>query len=264
MQLPPCRLRRSWRAGETTEQLRAQKDAMLSEVYRMLCICLGRPPKMFDFEYRDKNGEFHRDTNLTPQEFYKKYIGIPLNEYISVINAPTENKPYYRSYTVQCLGNVTEGRPVKYVNLPIDELKKAAIRQQQDEEPVWFGCDSEQSTCREGMMDTDLYDLEDLFDMSFPMTKAERLTYRESLMDHAMVLQGVNLDEKGNPNSWRVENSWGEEAGRDGFYVMSDRWFDEFTYQIVVNRKYLSEEALAAYDSEPILLEPWDPMGSLA
>lgn len=237
---------------------------MLSEVYRMLCICLGRPPKMFDFEYRDKNGEFHRDTNLTPQEFYKKYIGIPLNEYISVINAPTENKPYYRSYTVQCLGNVTEGRPVKYVNLPIDELKKAAIRQQQDEEPVWFGCDSEQSTCREGMMDTDLYDLEDLFDMSFPMTKAERLTYRESLMDHAMVLQGVNLDEKGNPNSWRVENSWGEEAGRDGFYVMSDRWFDEFTYQIVVNRKYLSEEALAAYDSEPILLEPWDPMGSLA
>lgn len=259
-----CRLRRAHREGATAEQLRAQKDAMLSESYRMLCICLGKPPKTFDFEYRDKDGGFHRDTNLTPQEFYKKYIGISLGDYISVINAPTEDKPYYRSYTVQCLGNVAEGRPVKYVNLPINELKKAAIAQLQSGEPVWFGCDCGQGSSREGMMDTKLYDVEDLFDTTFPMTKAERLTYRESLMDHAMTLQGVNLDENGKPNRWRIENSWGDEAGRDGFYVMSDRWFDEFTYQIVVNRKYLPKEALAAYDSEPIVLAPWDPMGSLA
>ena len=259
-----CRLRRAYKEGATAEQLRAQKDAMLSESYRMLCICLGKPPKTFDFEYRDKDGGFHRDTNLTPQEFYKKYIGISIGDYISVINAPTENKPYYRSYTVQCLGNVAEGRPVKYVNLPIEELKKAAIAQLQSGEPVWFGCDCGQGSSREGMMDTQLYDVEDLFDTIFPMTKAERLTYGESLMDHAMTLQGVNLDENGKPNRWRIENSWGDEAGRDGFYVMSDRWFEEYTYQIVVNRKYLPEEALAAYDSEPILLAPWDPMGSLA
>ena len=259
-----CRLRRAYKEGATAEQLRAQKDAMLSESYRMLCICLGRPPKTFDFEYRDKDGGFHRDTNLTPQEFYKKYIGISIGDYISVINAPTENKPYYRSYTVQCLGNVAEGRPVKYVNLPINELKKAAIAQLQSGEPVWFGCDCGQGSSREGMMDTQLYDVEDLFDTTFPMTKAERLTYGESLMDHAMTLQGVNLDENGKPNRWRIENSWGDEAGRDGFYVMSDRWFEEYTYQIVVNRKYLPEEALAAYDSEPTLLAPWDPMGSLA
>lgn len=259
-----CRLRRAHGEGETKEQLRARKEEMLSEVYRMLCICLGKPPKSFSFEYRDKKGEFHRDTDLTPQEFYKKYIGIPLEEYISVINAPTADKPYYKSYTVQCLGNVSEGRPVKYVNLPIEELKKAAVAQLQNGEPVWFGCDSEQSTCREGLMDTELFDTADLFDVSFPMTKAERLEYRESLMDHAMVLQGVNLDENGKPNRWRVENSWGDEAGRDGFYVMSDRWFDEFTYQVVVNRKYLSKEALEAYDSDPVMLKPWDPMGSLA
>lgn len=259
-----CRLRRAHKDGATAEQLRAQKDAMLSESYRMLCICLGKPPKTFDFEYRDKDGSFHRDTNLTPQEFYKKYVGISLGDYISVINAPTEDKPYYRSYTVQCLGNVAEGRPVKYVNLPIEELKKAAIAQLQSGEPVWFGCDCGQGSSREGMMDTELYDVEDLFDTTFPMTKAERLTYSESLMDHAMTLQGVNLDENGKPNRWRIENSWGDEAGRDGFYVMSDRWFDEFTYQIVVNRKYLPKEALAAYDSEPIVLAPWDPMGSLA
>ena len=114
------------------------------------------------------------------------------------------------------------------------------------------------------MMDTDLYDLEDLFDMSFPMTKAERLTYRESLMDHAMVLQGVNLDEKGNPNSWRVENSWGEESGVKGYYLASDSWFDQQVFQAVINKKYLPEHILACLDKKPIELDPWDPMGTLA
>ena len=114
------------------------------------------------------------------------------------------------------------------------------------------------------MMDLDLYDLENLFHTSFGMTKAERLDYGQSLMTHAMVFQGVNLDENGNPNRWRVENSWGDEPGKKGYYVMSDRWFDEYNYQVVVNKKYLSREALEAYESEPVMLKPWDPMGSLA
>ena len=114
------------------------------------------------------------------------------------------------------------------------------------------------------MMMLDVYDKGDLFKTEFTMNKAERLDYGHSLMTHAMVFQGVNLDENGKPNRWRVENSWGKEPGKDGYYVMSDEWFDEYTYQIVVNRKYLSEKALAAYAEEPIKLEPWDPMGSLA
>ncbi|MCD8336501.1 MAG: C1 family peptidase [Lachnospiraceae bacterium] len=260
-----CVLRRGHADGKSAETLRGMKFSMMETIYNMLCIGFGKPPKTFDFEYRDKDKNFHRDTNLTPKTFYEKYIGLNLNDYISLINAPTADKPYYRSYGVEYLGNVLEGRAVRYVNLPIEELKKAAIAQMKDGEPVWFGCDvGKRSERKSGVLDTDNYALEDLFQTSFSMTKAERLDYGQSLMTHAMVFQGVNLDENGKPNRWQVENSWGDETGREGYFVMSDRWFDEYMYQVVVNRKYLSKEILNAYDSEPIMLKPWDPMGSLA
>lgn len=258
-------LRKGHKAGKSMEQLKKEKEAMMETVYRMLCISLGKPPRTFTFEYRDKDGNFHREANLTPKAFYEKYVGLRLDDYVSVINAPTEDKPFYRSYTVQYLGNVKEGRPVKYVNLPIEEMKQAAIAQLKDGEPVWFGCDVGKRSFRDGgLMDTGIYDVETLFDTDFPMTKAERLEYGQSLMTHAMVFQGVNLDENGKPDRWRVENSWGEEAGKKGYFVMSDRWFDEYNYQVVVNKKYLSSKALEAYEKEPVRLNPWDPMGSLA
>ena len=189
-----CILRKAHKDGKTDAELRAMKDEMMQTVYSMLCICLGKPPKTFDFEYRDKDKNFHRDLNLTPQAFYEKYIGLDLDEYISIINAPTEDKPYYRSYSVEYLGNVLEGRQVKYVNLPIEELKKAAVAQMQDGEPVWFGCDvGKRSTRESGVMDTKIFALEDLFQTDFPMTKAQRLDYGQSLMTHAMVFQGVNI-----------------------------------------------------------------------
>ena len=154
---------------------------------------------------------------------------------------------------------------MRYLNLEIGELKKAAIAQMKDGAPVWFGCDVGKCSTRDGgVMDTNVYKLEELLGVKFGMDKAERLDYGESLMTHAMVFQGVNLDEDGKPNRWRVENSWGEEPGEKGYYVMSDDWFDEYMYQVVVNKKYLSEELVKEYESEPILLEPWDPMGSLA
>ena len=260
-----CVLRKGHKAGKSMEQLKKEKEAMMETVYRMLCISLGKPPRTFTFEYRDKDGNFHREENLTPKAFYEKYVGLRLDDYVSVINAPTEDKPFYRSYTVQYLGNVKEGRPVKYVNLPIEEMKQAAIAQLKDGEPVWFGCDVGKRSFRDGgLMDTGIYDVETLFDTYFPMTKAERLEYGQSLMTHAMVFQGVNLDENGKPDRWRVENSWGEEAGKKGYFVMSDRWFDEYNYQVVVNKKYLSSKALEAYEKEPVRLNPWDPMGSLA
>lgn len=260
-----CMLRKGHKAGKSMEQLKKEKEAMMETVYRMLCISLGKPPRTFTFEYRDKDGNFHREANLTPKAFYEKYVGLRLDDYVSVINAPTEDKPFYRSYTVQYLGNVKEGRPVKYVNLPIEEMKQAAIAQLKDGEPVWFGCDVGKRSFRDGgLMDTGIYDVETLFDTDFPMTKAERLEYGQSLMTHAMVFQGVNLDENGKPDRWRVENSWGEEAGKKGYFVMSDRWFDEYNYQVVVNKKYLSSKALEAYEKEPVRLNPWDPMGSLA
>ncbi len=260
-----CAIRTAYKNGTGMEELRAKKEEMMNTIYRMLCISLGEPPKTFDFEYRDKDKNFHRDTNLTPKEFYEKYVNLELSNYVSLINAPTLDKPFYRSYTVAFLGNVIEGQPVKYVNLPSDELKKAAIAQLKDGEPVWFGCDvGKRSTRDEGIMDPDIYQLDALFGTDFPMAKGERLEYGQSLMTHAMVFQGVDLDNQDQPIRWRVENSWGDEHGDKGFYLMTDAWFDEYNYQVVVNKRYLSEEVLNAYQSEPIVLDPWDPMGSLA
>ena len=260
-----CRLRSAYTAGAKREELAARKEEMLGEIYRILCICLGEPPKSFDFEVEDKDGKFIRDCGLTPQAFFEKYVGLNLDDYISIINAPTADKPYHRSYSVKFLGSVKEGRPVRYLNLEIGELKKAAIAQMKDGSPVWFGCDVGKCSTRDGgVMDTNIYKMEELLGVKFGMDKAERLDYGESLMTHAMVFQGVNLDEDGKPNRWRVENSWGEEPGEKGYYVMSDDWFDEYMYQIVVDKKYLPEELVAEYETEPIMLEPWDPMGSLA
>ena len=260
-----CKLRGDYSRGEPLESLRAQKEDMLSTIYRMLTICLGFPPEKVDFIVRDKDNNLIREEELSPQEFYEKYVGWDLRDYVSLINAPTQDKPYGQAYTVRFLGSVHEARPVRYLNLPVDELKKAAIRQMQDGEPVWFGCDVGQRHVRElGIMDTRSIAVDKLFGTGFPMTKEERLDYGESLMTHAMVLQGVHLDAEGKPVRWRVENSWGKDKGKEGYYLMSDDWFSEYTYQVVVHKKYLSPEQLAQYEGEMKVLEPWDPMGSLA
>ncbi|MCD8126603.1 MAG: C1 family peptidase [Clostridiales bacterium] len=260
-----CILRQGYRNGKAVDELREDKAAMLETFYRMLCICLGTPPKTVDFEVRTRSGNFIQDCGITPQEFYQKYVKLDLNQYVSLINAPTADKPFYRSYTVQYLGNVLEGRDIRYVNLPIQALKDAAIAQMRDGEPVWFGCDVGKRSMRpEGVMDVNAYDYDALFDTTFQTTKAERLEYNHSRMTHAMVFQGVDLDETGSPVRWRVENSWGDESGFKGMYLMTDAWFDEYMYQVVVNKRYLSDDAIAAYDSEPTVLAPWDPMGALA
>jgi len=260
-----CTLREAYAKGETVESLRARKDEMMYTVYHMLCVTLGKPPEKFTYEVRDKDKNFIRISDITPQEFYAKYVGWDLDEYVSLINAPTADKPFNRSYTVRYLGNVWEGKPVRYLNVEVEELKKAAIAQMQDGKVVWFGCDVGQWLDRTiGVMDLSTMRVDRLLGTDFPMTKAQRLDYGESVMTHAMVFTGVNLDDDGKPIRWKVENSWGDKAGQDGFYIMSDEWFDEYTYQIVVNKKYLSDAMIAAYLEEPKVLEPWDPMGSLA
>ncbi len=260
-----AKIRKMAAGGADRQALEAEKDQMLKEVYRILAICLGEPPRSFDLEVRDKDGKFIRDAGLTPTEFYKKYVDMDLSQYISLINAPTDDKPFYHRFTVKMLGNVKEGDPVCYLNLPIEELKAAAIAQMKDGEPVWFGCDVGPYSEREtGTLDIDNYDFENNLGIELSMTKAERLDYCQSMMTHAMVFEGVNLDGEGRPTRWRVENSWGEDAGKKGYYSMSDSWFDEFMYQVVVNKKYLTAQQLKALDTPAIELAPWDPMGSLA
>ena len=243
--------------------LRNLKDNMLKEIYHILVLCLGKPPLKFTFETRDLKNNFIRIENITPQEFFAKYVAMNLDSYISIINAPTDDKPYNRSFTVKFLGNIYPDT-VKYLNLPIERLKELLIGQLKDGEPVWFGSDVGQFSDREkGYLSVDALDVKSLFNTEFKLDKKARLDYGESLMTHAMVFTGVNLVD-GKPNRYKVENSWGKEPGYDGFFAMDDEWFNEYVYQIVIDKKYLTKEELEAYNSDPIVLEPWDPMGSLA
>lgn len=262
------RLRESYAAGVGPEDLEEMKKEMMGDVYHLLVTCLGEPPASFEVRLRDKNDELALSGTFTPQEFFETAVDMNVDDFVSLISAPTADKSFGHVYTVSRLGNVVEDGGVRYLNLPIERLKDAAIAQLRDDLPVWFGCDVGQSFIREeGIMDTAALDVDALFGFEVEgcMDRAERLDYGESLMTHAMVLEGVNLDADGRPTLWKVENSWGKDHGRNGFDTLSDPWFDEYVYQVVVDRKYLTEEERAIFDSEePTVLAPWDPMGSLA
>ncbi|MCZ0703790.1 bleomycin hydrolase [Natronobacillus azotifigens] len=259
-----AKLRRLVQDGVSEKQINKTKEDMLGEIYNILVYALGEPPKSFDFEFRDDDGVFHREVNITPQAFYEKYIGVNLDDYVSIIHAPTSDKPFEKTYTVQYLGNVVGGTPIKYLNVEMDILKELAIKQIKDNESVWFGCDVDQNSNKEkGIMDTSFYDYEKVFGFPIHMSKSERLDYADGKLTHAMVLTGVNLT-NGKPNRWKVQNSWGPKVGENGYFAMSDNWMNEYTYQVVINKKHLSKELKQAWKQDPIVLKPWDPMGSLA
>ena len=251
--------------GANSADLQAKKEELLQGVFNFLAMNLGLPPRQFDFSYRDKDNNFHSESGLTPQFFFKKYVDLKLDDYVSIINAPTVDKPYGKSYTVEMLGNVVGSKPVRYLNVEMDRLKELAIAQMQAGETVWFGSDVGQSSNRKaGIMADGMYDFTSSMDIQLTQDKAGRLDYSESLMTHAMVLTGVDLDENGKAKKWKVENSWGEKVGNKGYFVASDAWMDEYTYQIVVRKEFLTAAELAAYEAEPLVLAPWDPMGALA
>ncbi|HEL1582453.1 TPA: aminopeptidase C [Streptococcus suis] len=251
--------------GASSEEVQVQKENLLQEIFNFLAVNLGLPPRSFDFAYRDKDNVYHRDTNVTPQVFYEKYVGLKLSDYVSIINAPTTDKPYNKSYTVELLGNVVGAPAVRYLNVEMNRFKELAIAQLKAGESVWFGSDVGQSSNRQtGIMATNTYDFSSGLGIHFHQDKAGRLDYSESLMTHAMVLTGVDLDDNEQPLKWKVENSWGDKVGDKGYFVASDSWMDEYTYQIVVRKEFLTQEELAAYQAQPQVLAPWDPMGALA
>jgi bleomycin hydrolase len=260
-----ARLRRLHREGTGTEALRAQKTDMLSEVYRMLCIHLGEPPTEFFWQWRDKDKEFHRDGILTPQQFREKYVTFDLDSMLCLIHCPQAETPFNTLYTVNYLGNVVGGHGVRYVNVETDVMKRAAIAMLKDGKSVWFGCDVGKEFDRDlGLMDLELYDYTGVYGLGFGLSKAERLDYGASLMTHAMVFTGVDLDDNDQPRKWQVENSWGDKGGDKGFMLMTDAWFDAYNYEVVVEKQYVAPEIAALLETEPVGLPPWHPMGSLA
>ncbi|MAV63937.1 MAG: aminopeptidase [Candidatus Marinimicrobia bacterium] len=250
--------------GVKVAQLRIEKEKMMSVIYSMLCICLGDPPAKFDWQVRDKKNKFIRHTDLSPVDFYKKHTGVNLKDKFCLIHAPMSNKKINELYTVSFLGNVVGGQIIKYANVEIDDIKKAAIKSIKSDEAVWFGCDVGKMFHRDlGIMDIDLYDYESLFGTDFLMDKAARLEYGDSMMTHAMLFTGVDIVD-GKSRKWRVENSWGAKGGSKGYYLMTDKWFNEYNYEIVVDKKYLPKRILDLFKKEPVELAPWDPMGALA
>ena len=257
-------IRKSNKSRTKIKDLRNKKEKMISEIYSLLCMFLGNPPTNFDWSIKDKDNKFSRFNNIEPINFYKKFTKIKLKDKVCLIHAPMSNKKMNELYTVDFLGNVVGGNIIKYANLEIKELKKAAIKSIKNDEAVWFGCDVGKMFNRNlGIMDMDLYDYENLLNSKFKMNKATRLEYGDSLMTHAMLFTGVDI-KANKPQKWRVENSWGNKNGDKGYYLMSDNWFDEYNYEIVVDKKYLTSKILSIFDLEPKKLDPWDPMGALA
>ena len=250
--------------GKSTGALRSAKQEILAVIHRMLCIHLGTPPQSFDWQWQDKEKEFHRDGEMSPLSFAKKYVTVPLDDYVCLVNDPRETSPIGRTFTVKHLGNVVGGEIVKYLNIDIELMKRIAARTIMDGEPVWFGCDVIPQMRRDmGIWDARLYDYENLYDTTFGLSKTQRLLYRQTFMTHAMLFTGVDMVED-KPRRWRVENSWGDENGKKGFYLMQDSWFDEYMFEIAAPKSSLPDELRKALELEPIVLAPWDPMGALA
>ena len=258
------RLREMYAKDAVIQKLREAKHEILTVIYRILSIHIGTPPSRFDWQWRDKDDKFHRDRLMTPQEFAKKYVTLDLDGYVCLVHDPRPSSPFDRTFTVAYLGNVVGGEPVRYLNVDIDTMKKIAVRTLLDGEPVWFGCDCSPQMDRDmGLWDAHLFDYEGIYDTQFTLNKADRLIYHQSSMNHAMLFTGVDVID-GQPRRWRVENSWSDDSGKKGFFIMNDSWFDEYMYEIAARKSYLPKELQKALEVEPIVLPPWDPMGSLA
>ncbi len=257
-------IRRLYQQEAGLDAMRQAKMDTLKAVYRILCIHLGDPPAVIDWQWRDDDGKFHRDGELTPLEFAERYIDTPYTDIVCLVNDPRPNHPYFQTYTISYLGNVIGERAIRYLNVPIQVMKDLTAQQIRDGRPVWMGCDTgKQNHGKLGLWDAKLFDYASVYGAEFEMNKATRLEYGQTQMTHAMLFTGMDAP-NGKPRRWRVENSYGDSVGDKGFFLMNDSWFDEYMFEIAIPRSCLSDDLISALDTEPIILPPWDPMGALA
>jgi len=256
--------------GKTDDQLTITISNMMKDIYRICGICLGIPPKTFVWQYTDKSKQVHSIGPITAVDFYTQHVK-PLYNFedkICLVSDPRSSNKYNTTYTVDCLGNMVGGRDVLYNNQPIDVLISLARASILSNEAVWFGCEvAKRCVSKMGILDLEAHDYNLVFgtELQLGLDKASRLVYGDSLMTHAMLLTGFHVEENGSVSRWRVENSWGDDRGDKGFLLMTTDWFKEFVFEIVVDKKFCSEEILRVQDTEiPIVLPAWDPLGALA
>jgi bleomycin hydrolase len=244
------------------ELCRKRKKEYLKEIYMMLVKFLGTPPKEFNWEFYDKDGKFNSINNLTPQKFYKECVDFDVDNYVSVIHDPRH--PYVTSYGVEYLGNVIEAKSIRHLNLDITRIKGLVKQSIDDNQSVWFGCDVGKHFSRlNKQLDMNILNYETPLGIKFDLNKKDRLLWGDSLMTHAMTFTGYH-ENNGKITRYEVENSWSDDDINKGYLVMTDEWFDEYVYQILVNKKDLNKNELDAYNEETSVLPPWDPFGALA
>lgn len=241
------------------DEIEKTREKFLSEVYRMTAIAVGEPPKRFDLEYRDDDKKYHLDKNLTPLEFLHKYLSdVDLNDYVVLTNAPDHE--YNKLYGLPGEDNIQGAYRIKLLNVPMEYLTTASIAQLKDGEAVWFGNDVlRQMDRKTGYLSTNLYKLNDLFGVNLDMDKADRLRTGVGEVSHAMTLVGVDEDQ-GDIRQWKVENSWGEKSGSKGYFVMSNEWFNDYVYEVVVHKKYLTEEQRKIAEGPITDIPLWDSL----
>ncbi|NMF02934.1 C1 family peptidase [Bifidobacterium boum] len=277
-------------AGDSVDALRERKTEDMATVYRICCIALGEPPERFDFLARAKGdddadgkkgadkttdakdtkdtGEDGRDDRpqiheygITPLEFMHKYVPVDVNDAVTLCNAPMARTPFGKRYRIKWTANVAEAGDMEFVNVPLDVFRKAAVDQLSAGHPIWFACDCMQFSLRDaGIFDRGTVRVDQLFGTEFTFDKGQGLEYWDCASNHAMTLTGVNLDADGRPNRWKVENSWGKDAGEDGYYVASADWFDRFVTELIIRKEYLDEATKAILETEPVDIEPWQPL----
>ena len=236
--------------------------------HRILTIHLGEPPVSFDWEWTDKDDEFHRDGEITPVEFWKKYVGsADLESYVCLVDDPRKEHPKGRKIAIEHLGNVVGGDATEYLNVP-NQFMKDCVRRVLVEQgiPVWFGAECGPMMDREaGAWATDLFEYDRVYGVRFDLSKEQRVRFGDSAMDHAMAFAGVDVADDGTTTRrWRVENSWGAKIADKGYFTMSDDWFTEYVYEVAVPKALLPEEYQKALEEPAISLPAWDPMGALA
>ena len=248
-------------AKASDKVLQTKKETFLSEIYKMLVLGLGEPVTEFTWAPKDENGKYiSTPKTYTPQSFYKEFINLDLqNDYIMLMNDPS--REYWKTYEIQYDRHTYDGHNWLYLNLPMEDIKEVAIASIKDSTMMYFSCDVSKYLDRTtGISDLSNYNYDDIFGVKFGMDKAQRIKSFDSGSTHAMTLKAVDLDENGKPTKWEVENSWGASYGHKGHIIMTDEWFDNYMFRLVINKKYASEKILKAAQQKPTLLPCWDPM----